>query len=324
VAEQTPAAGPRIEREVLGALAVAVLVPVFGLIYASTRADTPNAPVPVPVPAPAASSPVAVAVVARDTPAPAREPTPGPVAKSWSEVGIAAVESRPPAAVSSAGTGASGAGTGVSGAASGGPPAGSGVPAAGSDAPVTRPDVTSATSAPRTVDTSNFPPPPARAAAPRANSAGIARVVAPGLLIDHYVEVVGIVNNEMQTPRDASYAIGWYDEYSRPGGGGNVVVSAHETWNRMRGPFFGLHRAAAGDEIAIEMADGRRYRYVVFSNVRYPIDDIPMYEIIWPSKRPPGEEWLTLLTCGGRIVYNARGFGEYLDRDVVIARRVAG
>ncbi|MDA1004249.1 MAG: class F sortase, partial [Chloroflexi bacterium] len=171
-------------------------------------------------------------------------------------------------------------------------------------------------------DSSDFRPPPARASAPPTTNGGIERVVAPALQINHYVEVVGIANNQMQTPRDGTYAIGWYDDYDRPGSGGNVIVSAHETWNHMQGPFYGLHRAAAGDEIAIEMIDGTRYRYVVFSNVRYSVNDIPMREVIWPSTRPPGQEWLTLITCGGRIVYNSRGFGEYLDRDVVIARRV--
>ena len=48
---------------------------------------------------------------------------------------------------------------------------------------------------------------------------------------------------------------------------------------------------------------------------------IPMADILWPAERG-SEEWITLITCGGRIVYDATGYGEYLDRDVVVARRV--
>jgi hypothetical protein len=55
---------------------------------------------------------------------------------------------------------------------------------------------------------------------------------------------------------------------------------------------------------------------------RYDLNSLPMGEIINPKNRPFGESWITLITCGGRIVYDASGFGEYLDRDVVVARMV--
>ena len=103
---------------------------------------------------------------------------------------------------------------------------------------------------------------------------------------------------------------------------GNAVITAHETWNHMQGPFYGLHKAALADEIEVKMADGKSVLYKVISNKRYQVAGIPMGDIIWPSIRPRNEEWLTLITCGGRIVYGGNGFGEYLDRDVVVARRV--
>ncbi len=100
------------------------------------------------------------------------------------------------------------------------------------------------------------------------------------------------------------------------------MFSAHETWNRSRGPFYSLHLAVPGDEIVVTMDNGTEYRYEVMTNVRYDAYSIPMGEVIWPSKRPAGEEWITLITCGGRIVYNNTGYGDYLDRDVVQARRI--
>ena len=43
---------------------------------------------------------------------------------------------------------------------------------------------------------------------------------------------------------------------------------------------------------------------------------------MWPSDRPEAQEWLTLYTCGGEIIYGDRGFGDYLARDVLVAKWV--
>ena len=168
-----------------------------------------------------------------------------------------------------------------------------------------------------------FPPPPPRDSAPPAGGAGIARLLAPHLGVDHYIEVDRIIDNQMESPRDGSYAVGFYPDFDHPGAGGNAIFSAHETWNHFQGPFYQLNQARAGDEITVVMGDGKQLRYRVFNSTRYQVDTMPMAEILWPSKRPPGEEWLTLLTCGGRIVYDNSGFGEYLDRDVVVAKRIS-
>ena len=167
-----------------------------------------------------------------------------------------------------------------------------------------------------------FPPPPPMTTAPPPNDSGIARIVAPGLGVDDFIEITRVVNNVMQTPVDGSYAIGWYPEFGLPGTANNAVFSAHETWNHFRGPVYELHLATAGDEIDVDMADGTTYRYAVISRTRYSLATIPMGDIIWPKERPAGEQWITLMTCGGTIVYNGSGFGEYLDRDVVVAKRI--
>ncbi|MCC6238577.1 MAG: class F sortase [Dehalococcoidia bacterium] len=164
------------------------------------------------------------------------------------------------------------------------------------------------------------PPPPA----PWVVSSGpIRRFEYPRFEVSAPVEQLWVTpSNELPTPLEASYRVGWYGDFGQPGQGGNAVLSAHETWNHMHAPFFYLARAEVGDEVSIEMADGRRFTYSVISNVRYELSSIPMDAILWPPSRG-AEEWLTLITCGGRIVYDERtGFGEYLDRDVVVARRI--
>ena len=166
-----------------------------------------------------------------------------------------------------------------------------------------------------------FPPPPPKTTPVPPTASGVARMRAPRLGLDHHIEDVGVVSGEMETPPDAQYAVGWYRPWDKPGVVGNAVFSAHETWNHMQGPFYGLHEARTGDEITIDLASGARIRYRVFSNIRYDVNKMPMSHILWPTGRAPGQQWITLITCGGRLVYDASGFGEYLDRDVVIAQR---
>ena len=167
----------------------------------------------------------------------------------------------------------------------------------------------------------DFPPPPPKTTPAPPSASGMARMRAERLGLNHYIEDVGIVNGEMETPPDAQYGVGWYRTYDKPGVAGNAVFSAHETWSHMQGPFYGLTEARAGDEIALDMAGGSSVRYRVLSNTRYDVDKMPMSQILWPTNRPASAQWITLITCGGRLVYDASGFGEYLDRDVVIAQR---
>ncbi len=168
-----------------------------------------------------------------------------------------------------------------------------------------------------------FPPPPALQRTPAANPNGIKRVIAPRLHLDHYVEDVPVIQGEMQTPDDAQYAVGYYPDFKvKPGESGNAIFSAHETWQHMQGPFYALHYAQPGDDIYVQMLDGREFHYRVTSYKRYDVNKMPMDEILNPRGRAFGEQWLTLITCGGRIVYDATGFGEYLDRDVVVAKMV--
>ena len=157
----------------------------------------------------------------------------------------------------------------------------------------------------------------------------VVTMVAPSIGIDHYITTVAVVDGQMLSPKadEGSYAVGWYPSdhqwtFGVPGEAGNVVFSAHETWNKMQGPFFNLHRAHVGDDIYLVMADGERRQYQVARVTRYPVTTMPMAHVLWPKDRPEAEEWITLYTCGGEILYDASGFGTYFDRDVLIAKWV--
>ncbi|RLT27910.1 MAG: class F sortase [Chloroflexi bacterium] len=185
------------------------------------------------------------------------------------------------------------------------------------------PEIPTPTPTPISLAGAPFPPSPKLQRTPPTNADGIKRIVAPRLHLDNYIETVPVISGEMQTPADANYAIGYYPDFKvKPGDSGNAIFSAHETWNHQQGPFYALHYAAVGDDIFVEMNDGKQFHYRVSSYKRYEVKNMPMNEILNPKGRAFGEQWMTLITCGGRIVYGEDGFGEYLDRDVVVAKLV--
>ncbi|MFA7250178.1 MAG: hypothetical protein WC273_11165, partial [Dehalococcoidia bacterium] len=73
--------------------------------------------------------------------------------------------------------------------------------------------------APGSDNAGSFSAPPPNPVAEPASTRGIARLSAPALGVNHYIEVVGVVNNEMEAPDDGQYAVGWFPEYGMPGSG---------------------------------------------------------------------------------------------------------
>ncbi len=177
---------------------------------------------------------------------------------------------------------------------------------------------------------------------PRVAAGGaVSRMRIPSLGVDHGIEVLGVTaGNELDTPRNAVGAIGWYvvpayPQLATPGTDGAAMFSAHINYNGANGPFANLSAIQGGADIFVTMADGSVYQYQVFAVRGYVITAdyatafrplIDMVELIYTPARPAGEEWITLMTCScgpGRIVnMNAQGFGDCVDRDVVVARRV--
>lgn len=148
----------------------------------------------------------------------------------------------------------------------------------------------------------------------------------PTLDVSAAIETIGLLpDNQLAVPEDP-HNVGWYEIYDKPGFRGNSVFAGHLNWfPRVKGPFNRLAelRPDGGDTILVEMDDGRVYEYVVVRVTRYDARTIPMGEIIWPPERPAGEEWITLITCGGEFVpLHPDGSGEYLQRDVVVAKRI--
>ncbi len=159
--------------------------------------------------------------------------------------------------------------------------------------------------------------------------------------VDHPIEQLATNSRgELDTPRNATGAIGWYSidnipDFAVPGTGGNAMFSAHINYNGANGPFANLAAIGSGAEISVTLADGSVLRYEVFAKHGYVVNEnyvtadrplINMDYIVYTPNKPAGEEWITLMTCScepGRIIVAPGSlYGDCVDRDVVIARKV--
>jgi sortase (surface protein transpeptidase) len=166
------------------------------------------------------------------------------------------------------------------------------------------------------------PVPPTPTPTPFAGN--VARFQIPQFNVDSEIEILGLdAENRLEDPEDP-HATGWYDVYGRPGWGGNSVFAAHvDYFPSIRGPFYNLIDMEVGDEFQIVMADGTIYVYELLTYERYEAANMPMGDLIYATNKPAGEEWITLITCGGTLVRDYEGGpGHYLHRDVVIAKLV--
>ncbi len=167
----------------------------------------------------------------------------------------------------------------------------------------------------------------------------VARMLIPRFNVDAPVEALTVnANNEMETPQSGHELtdVAWYDSTlkpkapflgTKPGWDGNAVFAAHVYWGGKSAPFnhvasiYGGAGLVAGDEVDVVMADGTKYVYKVMAPAKeYNRDTIPMGEIISPPTRPAGEQWITLITCGGALDSTGQ---EYVNRSVVVAQRVS-
>lgn len=151
----------------------------------------------------------------------------------------------------------------------------------------------------------------------------VGRIVATDIGVDHAIEAIGVTNGQLDVPEDGNDKVGWYAPYAKPGHGGNSVFAAHLNFNKRPGPFANLQNIHALDRISIIMEGGPTYVYEVVAYLRYDVVAMPTGELIDAPTRPNGEEWITLITCGGDFVPDPGSeFGHYEQRDVVIARRI--
>lgn len=193
-------------------------------------------------------------------------------------------------------------------------------PTVSTTAPPAAPAPPSSTAASVPPPATSTPPVPYTAVATR--SAGLGefepeRVVAPvGLRIDAIdvdAEIVAVgadaSGRELAVPPTAEL-VAWYQHGPTPGAGGSAVLAAHVGYGGVAGAFVRLSDLPVGDEVTVEMADGRALRFRVTDVVQVPKPELPTDSVFARDGVPR----LVLVTCGGEFETSTRHY-----RDNIVA-----
>lgn len=130
-----------------------------------------------------------------------------------------------------------------------------------------------------------------------------------GLNQARVVEIGIKTNGELATPYNI-YDIGWYNEGALPGSNGVVVMDAHGGAPGI-GAFGNLPQIKSGDEIRIEMGDGREFTYVVSDTATKALGEEANNYMVTAFESPEDDKGsLTLITCTGVYWTSSRTYSH--------------
>lgn len=136
----------------------------------------------------------------------------------------------------------------------------------------------------------------------------IGRLIIPRIGVDAPIIILGVnAKGEMETPQ-APHIVAWYDFSAQPAAPGNVVMSGHLDFQTSIAVFWRLRELETGDEIRVQWADGRTYRYFVGWKKTYRTGQEPVAEIVGPTP----QQTLTLITCTGTFDRATRNYDQRL------------
>jgi LPXTG-site transpeptidase (sortase) family protein len=152
------------------------------------------------------------------------------------------------------------------------------------------------------------------------------RIGIPKVGVDATVLALGRDRKGNPSVPDSGRDVAWYTFTAPPGRGNNAVFSGHVDWyywgDPGEGVFYHLRELQIGDEITVDLVDGRQLRYRVIGNVAVPYDDPDVGRVMDPTSN----DVVTLITCGGTWLrdYSNPNGGNYSHRVIVRAERVSG
>lgn len=150
--------------------------------------------------------------------------------------------------------------------------------------------------------------------------------VAPGMPRYLNIPKLGIHARIMEVGLGSDGSIGtpsnvfdtaWYSGSSKPGQAGAALIDGHVSSWTTRGVFYNLAKLSPGDNIYIQMGDGRQFSYKVIKTANYNFDQVDMNAVLSPVT--PGNPGLNLITCSGQVI---SGTNEFNQRTVVFATQI--
>jgi LPXTG-site transpeptidase (sortase) family protein len=151
---------------------------------------------------------------------------------------------------------------------------------------------------------------------PIVHSTPPSRLQIPSIGVDAPVVELGLrADGSMPSPQGPD-PVAWYDFSPTPGNPGNAVFAGHRDWyTGVTGVFWRLGDLAAGDRVAVLLADGTEVDYAVKLSVLIGPNDMPVEDVVGQTD----DEIITLITCEGSFDPASR---EYDKRRVVWAERI--
>lgn len=114
-----------------------------------------------------------------------------------------------------------------------------------------------------------------------------ARIRSQGLLPD----------DTLKAPNNVHDA-GWYEESSKPGEGGAVLIDGHVSGMTKSGIFANLKKLANGDEISVTRGDSQVFTYRVVMLETLSSGDVNMNKMLLSAEQ--GKQGLNIITCAGK------------------------
>lgn len=113
------------------------------------------------------------------------------------------------------------------------------------------------------------------------------------------------------------YDAGWYNQSSKPGQAGAMLIDGHVHGPTTKGVFYELTSLAVDDQIEVERGDGQKFTYKIVSSAVTPVEKTDMAKAMLPIE--PGKQGLNLITCTGE--FNSVN-NDYPERLVIYASRL--
>ncbi len=139
----------------------------------------------------------------------------------------------------------------------------------------------------------------------------------PKLKVNARVQRQGIdKSGALKAPGNVHDA-GWYENSSKPGEAGAVLLDGHVAGPTTRGVFYAVTKLAVGDVMEIERGDGKKFSYKVTKTKTVKVGSVDMSDMLLSDVA--GKPGLNLITCTG--TYDTKS-GEYDSRAMVFAVQI--
>jgi LPXTG-site transpeptidase (sortase) family protein len=140
----------------------------------------------------------------------------------------------------------------------------------------------------------------------------VTRIVIPSLSVDARVKMAGFIGNSWDV-EDLGRNLGWLQNTSLPGLGGNTVVAGHATlFKGNLGPFYNLNYIQPGAKVYVYTGDDRLFVYQMRERIIVQPTDLSVTQNSTAAQ-------LTLLTCS----HWDQEKKEYLRRVAIVADLVS-